>query len=70
MLTSRQRPALFPLPPCEADLLRHYTLGEEDLQHIGGRRPRVVIPRTGLTPKDSCSQAMRSPTIPVRFSFA
>ena len=51
VLTSRQRSALFPIPPCEVDLLRHYTLSEKDLQNIGGRRPRVVIPRTGLTPK-------------------
>ena len=28
--------ALFALPQCEADLLRHYTLNDEDLQNIGG----------------------------------
>ena len=38
VLTSRQRSALFALPQREADLLRHYTLSEEDLQNIGARR--------------------------------
>ena len=39
VLTSRQRSALFSLPQHEADLLlRHYTLSDEDLQHIGARR--------------------------------
>ena len=36
--TSRQRSALFALPQREADLLRHYTLSDEDLQNIGARR--------------------------------
>ena len=41
VLTSRQRSALFALPQREADLLRHYTLSDEDLQNIGvRRRPR------------------------------
>ena len=41
VLTSRQRSALFALPQREADLLRHYTLSDEDLQNIGAkRRPR------------------------------
>ena len=41
VLTSRQRSALFSLPQREADLLRHYTLSEEDLHNIGfRRRPR------------------------------
>ena len=41
VLTSRQRSALFSLPQREADLLRHYTLSDEDLQNIGApRRPR------------------------------
>ena len=38
VLTSRQRSALFDLPQREADLLRHYTLSDEDLQNIGARR--------------------------------
>ena len=38
VLTSRQRSALFSLPQREVDLLRHYTLSDEDLQHIGARR--------------------------------
>ena len=37
-LTSRQRSALFALPQREADMLRHYTLSDEDLQNIGARR--------------------------------
>jgi hypothetical protein len=37
-LTGRQRSALFSLPQHEADLLRHYTLSDEDLQHIEARR--------------------------------
>ena len=35
VLTGRQRSALFSLPQREADLLRHYTLSDEDLQNIG-----------------------------------
>ena len=38
VLTSRQRSALFALPEREADLLRLYTLSDEDLQNIGARR--------------------------------
>ena len=38
VLTGRQRSALFSLPQHEADLLRHYTLSDEDLQHIEARR--------------------------------
>ena len=38
ILTGRQRSALFSLPQHEADLLRHYTLSDEDLQHIEARR--------------------------------
>ena len=38
VLTGRQRSALFSLPQREADLLRHYTLSDEDLQNIGARR--------------------------------
>ena len=38
VLTGRQRSALFALPQREADLLRHYTLSDEDLQNIGARR--------------------------------
>ena len=38
VLTSRQRSALFALPEREADLLRHYTLSDEDLQNIEARR--------------------------------
>lgn len=34
----RQWSALFSLPQHEADLLRHYTLSDEDLQHIEARR--------------------------------
>ena len=36
VLTSRQRSALFSLPQHEADLLRHYTLSDEDLAPAAG----------------------------------
>lgn len=38
ILTARQRAALFDLPTDEASLLRHYTLGDDDLAHIRQRR--------------------------------
>ena len=38
ILTKRQRAALFDLPTDEASLLRHYTLGDDDLTHIRWRR--------------------------------
>jgi len=38
ILTERQRAALFELPTDEAALLRHYTLADDDLEHIRLRR--------------------------------
>ena len=38
ILTERQRSALFDLPTDELSLLRHYTLGDDDLGHIQERR--------------------------------
>lgn len=38
ILTDRQRAALFDLPSDEPSLLRHYTLSDEDLEHINQRR--------------------------------
>ncbi len=38
ILTERQRAALFDLPSDEPSLLRHYTLSDEDLEHINQRR--------------------------------
>ena len=38
VLTRRQRSALFSLPEREAELLRHYTLSDEDLEYIDARR--------------------------------
>ena len=38
ILTERQRAALFDLPTDEAEMLRHYTLADDDLDHIRGRR--------------------------------
>ncbi len=38
ILTDRQRAALFDLPSDEPSLLRHYTLSDEDLDHINQRR--------------------------------
>ena len=51
VLTSRQRSALFALPQREADLLRHYTLSDEDLQNIGARRR----PATSWASRCSCA---------------
>ena len=36
--SGRQRAALFDLPTDEADLLRHYTLSDDDIEHIRVRR--------------------------------
>lgn len=38
ILTERQRAALFDLPTSEAEMLRHYTLADDDLDHIRERR--------------------------------
>jgi TnpA family transposase len=38
ILTERQRSALFDLPIDEFSLLRHYTLADDDLDHINARR--------------------------------
>ncbi len=37
-LTERQRAALFDLPTDEVSLLKHYTLDDEDIEHIRTRR--------------------------------
>ncbi|ASY74372.1 transposase (plasmid) [Sinorhizobium fredii CCBAU 83666] len=38
ILTERQRSVLFDLPTDELSLLRHYTLADDDLEHIRERR--------------------------------
>ncbi len=38
ILTDRQRSALFDLPTDDAELLQHYTLADDDIEHIRGRR--------------------------------
>ncbi len=38
VLTSRQRAVLFDLPSDEASLLKHYTLADDDIEHIRTRR--------------------------------
>jgi len=38
ILTERQRSALFDLPTDEASMLHHYTLADDDLEHINDRR--------------------------------
>lgn len=38
ILSDRQRAALFNLPTDEATLLRHYTLADDDIEHIRSRR--------------------------------
>ena len=38
LLTDRQRSVLFDLPTDEASLRKHYTLADDDLEHIRARR--------------------------------
>ena len=38
ILTERQRSALFDLPTDETVMLRHYTLADDDIEHINERR--------------------------------
>ena len=38
ILTERQRSALFDLPTDDPSLRKHYTLADDDLEHIGRRR--------------------------------
>ena len=38
ILTARQRATLFDLPTDEASILYHYTLSDDDLEHINERR--------------------------------
>jgi TnpA family transposase len=38
ILTARQHAALFDLPTDEATLLHHYTLADDDIEHIRTRR--------------------------------
>lgn len=38
VLTDRQRAAIWTLPTDEATLLRHYTLADDDLEHVRARR--------------------------------
>lgn len=38
ILTERSRAALFDLPTDEPSLLRHYTLADDDIEHIRARR--------------------------------
>ena len=46
ILTDRQRSALLDLPTDESSLRRHYTLADDDLEHITRRR-RAVFGDTG-----------------------
>lgn len=38
ILTERQRSALFNLPTDEVNMLQHYILADDDLEHINARR--------------------------------
>lgn len=38
ILSDRQHAALFDLPTDQAALLKHYTLADDDIEHIRGRR--------------------------------
>ena len=40
ILTARQRAALFDMPTDEASLLQHYTLADDDIEHVRMRRRR------------------------------
>ena len=64
VLTGRQRSALFSFPQHEADLLRHYTLSDEDLQHIEARRrPRNKLGfalQLVRAPLPGCQRAAKS----------
>lgn len=42
VLTERSRAALFDLPTDEPSLLRHYTLAEDDIEHIRARRLHII----------------------------
>ena len=42
-LTDRQKDALLRLPISQTDLLRHYTLSDEDLVHIRQCRATIKI---------------------------
>ena len=51
--SARQRAALFDLPTDEASLLRHYTLSDDDIEHIrirrGGHNRRIPVAKTPIT---------------------
>ena len=42
VLTERSRAALFDLPTDEPFLLRHYTLADDDIEHIRARRNGAI----------------------------
>jgi hypothetical protein len=51
ILTERQRAALFDLPTDETLMLRHYTLADEDIEHINERRRpenKIVLPYSSV----------------------
>lgn len=50
ILTERQRSALFDLPTDETLMLRHYTLADDDIEHINERRRCHTLCRTPANP--------------------
>lgn len=59
ILTERQRSALFHLPIDELSLLKHYTLADEDLEHIRERRRPENRLGFALQLSWSCAHARR-----------
>lgn len=54
-LTDRQKDALLRLPTSQTDLLKHYTLSDEDLGHIRLRRRAHNRLAPMLRPMDVCA---------------
>ncbi len=75
-LTDRQKDALLRLPTSQTDLLKHYTLSDEDLGHIRLRRRAhnrfgfalgvwgAMEPKTNVSSESHRKGAFRSPAHP------
>ncbi len=58
-LTDRQKDALLRLPTSQTDLLKHYTLSDEDLGHIRLRR-HSATKRRAISSFDTAISASRN----------
>jgi len=58
ILTERQRRTLLALPTDEASLLKHYTLAEDDLEHI--RQPGTSATPSSRPPGRAAGRRARS----------